>query len=321
MGRGDTPPVTTTPQQGRKAARGAIAPERDFNRRANSLERDALPSGLFPGSTKKVYDALYLRTIGAIVPVKRVKASRRDLLTWTGIRNLKTIDNHIRYLMAKGLIARHWELGSNEGSSYEVRLPEEIQDQYPPLAASGGYSPLDTTSQFSGIPTPQKMGSSGESQFIENTDTYPPNKTSFKTKDIINDDDEALATFTRTWQKAAKDITGREPSKAEAAKWQELADLLIAELKIAAARTTVSSVPAFLSEHLRRRLWKKDKQQLSEEIRNSADKERSANQDIDISECPDCGGTGMYYPEGYEKGVAKCRHERLSSETPNESRQ
>jgi hypothetical protein len=33
----------------------------------------------------------------------------------------------------------------------------------------------------------------------------------------------------------------------------------------------------------------------------------------DYSECPDCFGTGMWYPEGYEKGVAKCRHEKLTS--------
>lgn len=33
---------------------------------------------------------------------------------------------------------------------------------------------------------------------------------------------------------------------------------------------------------------------------------------ISIANCPDCHGTGMYYPEGYEKGAAKCRHEKLT---------
>lgn len=33
--------------------------------------------------------------------------------------------------------------------------------------------------------------------------------------------------------------------------------------------------------------------------------------EFDASLCPDCKGTGMWYPEGYEKGAAKCRHERL----------
>ncbi|HEX8776449.1 MAG TPA: helix-turn-helix domain-containing protein [Pyrinomonadaceae bacterium] len=34
----------------------------------------------------------------------------------------------------------------------------------------------------------------------------------------------------------------------------------------------------------------------------------------DTSRCPDCNGTGFYYPEGVEGGVARCRHERLGEE-------
>jgi hypothetical protein len=31
----------------------------------------------------------------------------------------------------------------------------------------------------------------------------------------------------------------------------------------------------------------------------------------DVSLCPDCHGSGMYYPNGVANGVKKCRHERL----------
>jgi hypothetical protein len=34
----------------------------------------------------------------------------------------------------------------------------------------------------------------------------------------------------------------------------------------------------------------------------------------DYKNCPDCRGTGYWYPEGTEKGVAKCKHERLAGE-------
>lgn len=34
---------------------------------------------------------------------------------------------------------------------------------------------------------------------------------------------------------------------------------------------------------------------------------------IDTSQCPDCHGTGFWYPKGQEAGVTKCKHERLSS--------
>src|SRR5918995_1898822 len=100
----DSPLVTTPPaKQLQGTPRNATAaPARDFNRRANSLERDALPQGLFPGSSKKIYDALYLRSRGANPPRATVRASRRDFLDWTDIRNMKTVDGHLRYLMSVG---------------------------------------------------------------------------------------------------------------------------------------------------------------------------------------------------------------------------
>lgn len=45
---GESPPVPTTPQLPVRDLVETVAPNRDFNKRANSLERDALPSGLFP---------------------------------------------------------------------------------------------------------------------------------------------------------------------------------------------------------------------------------------------------------------------------------
>ena len=37
--------------------------------------------------------------------------------------------------------------------------------------------------------------------------------------------------------------------------------------------------------------------------------EQSSN--LDTSACPDCKGTGFYYPKGVEGGVARCKHEQL----------
>jgi hypothetical protein len=86
--------------------------------------------------------------------------------------------------------------------------------------------------------------------------------------------------------------------------------VLVTELKIAAGRTSVSSVPAFLAEHLRRRLFKKDQKQLAKEEAEATS--TPAARKVDASQCPDCFGAGMWYPEGYEKGVARCRHEKLT---------
>jgi hypothetical protein len=36
---------------------------------------------------------------------------------------------------------------------------------------------------------------------------------------------------------------------------------------------------------------------------------------VDSSQCPDCKGSGFYYPNGPAGGVAKCKHEKLSTES------
>ena len=37
---------------------------------------------------------------------------------------------------------------------------------------------------------------------------------------------------------------------------------------------------------------------------------------VEASQCPDCFGTGMWYPQGYEKGVARCAHDKLKAPEP-----
>lgn len=136
-------------------------------------------------------------------------------------------------------------------------------------------------------------------------------KTFFKTEEEKLDD-EAFAGFAAAMRQATRDVTGRGLTPPEAQRWVELAEVLITELKIAAGRTTVSSVPAFLAEHLRRRLWKQDKRQLEGEGRSETEAGTPAAK-VDASNCPDCFGTGMYYPKGFENGVARCRHEKLEA--------
>lgn len=285
-----------------------VAPVRDFNKRANVLDRDALPSGLFPGSSKKLYDALYIRTLGAIMPSKTIQATRRELGEWSGIRNVKTIAAHLRHLETVGLVMRGWDRGDNEGSVYEVYLPDGLR---PPKTTQGDLRPPEGASdQNSVLPLGQILALGGLSQTTDNQGTYGDAKTSFKTN-TENDDDEAFARLLARFRQAVREVTGKEPSAAEAERWDQLAELLVTELKIAAGRTQVSNVPAFLTEHLRRRLWKKDRRQVEEEGK-SADSRQSEAAKVDASQCPDCFGTGMWYPEGFDKGVARCGHKKLT---------
>jgi hypothetical protein len=122
-----------------------------------------------------------------------------------------------------------------------------------------------------------------------------------------NIDDEAAPRRLRALE---RELTGK--NSGSAAQWDELFDVLVAEMRIAAGRTTVSSVPAFLAEHLRRRLWKLDKKQAQAEGRELPDQTPAVAQNSP-SDCPDCKGTGWWYPNGQEKGVAKCKHAHLPS--------
>lgn len=227
-----------------------VAPDKDFNKRANSLERHALPSGLFPGSSKKLYDALYLRTRGAIQPVLSIKATNRDLMKWTGIRNIKTVRTQIINLAAAGLITRTRINGDPSGYIYEVRLPEEASktDVLTPTSTSTSTPTNLDSYQY------QKLVGVGRGKLIENKGTYNFPKTIHKTNTIDDDARASFASLAEALAAAARDLTGSFAMAAiETEKWGEVGRVLATELKSAASRTgTISSVPAFLTAHLKR---------------------------------------------------------------------
>jgi hypothetical protein len=66
-----------------------------------------------------------------------------------------------------------------------------------------------------------------------------------------------------------------------------------------------------MAEHLRRRLWKIDKKQAMAEGRELPDGPSTATLGVKARECLDCGGSGWWYPDGSERGVAKCKHAGL----------
>ncbi|MCA1565750.1 MAG: hypothetical protein LC803_08960, partial [Acidobacteria bacterium] len=270
-----------------------VAPERDFNRRPNSLERDALPKGLFPGTSKKLYDALYLRTRGAVVPVRSIQATRTEVMRWAGIGGLNTFLSHIKYLTNVGLIVRQFEIGNKDGAIYEVRIPEELNSTQLNSTQLNS-TQLDSTPNRVHDST-QKLMRVESSQTVEPITTSEPPKTSFKTKEE-NTDDDAAHPFIKTLQQAELELTGKVTTNPE--KWKDLAELLVTELKIAAGRTTVSNVPAFLAEHLRRRLWKVDKHRASEIAVEPEQGSHTTFSDEERRRCPDCGGTNFWYPQG-----------------------
>lgn len=286
-----------------------VSPQRDFHKVANSITRDALPAGMFNGKAKQLYDCLYSLTRGAIVPSMSVRISRAELMKKSGIGAKVTLEQNLRRLTGVGLITYKTIGGIQGGNEYTVYTPDEVTlPSTPPSTGTslpsspsggeklGALAPLETRSPSHGVNVGE-AGSSGA-----------PN-TFFKTN-TEKTDDEASRRLASALSETERELTGKNTSNPEL--WGELAEVLITELRIAAGRTTVSSVPAFLAEHLRRRLWKKDKRQLDREEKSNSGAAGLAAK-VDVSKCPDCFGTGMWYPEGFEKGVARCRHEKLAA--------
>jgi hypothetical protein len=295
-----------------------VAPQRDYMKMANSIGREAVPAGIFTGKSKQLYDCLYAMTRGAIVPTRTVRISRPKLMAKAHIGSRITFDANVDRLLAVGLITVRKITGEHEGNEYTVNLPEEIDFTMTSQTSQTTMTSLTSSAQkLDRLVRLETSHTSHTSSPIDST-VSEGSKTSFKTKKENDDDDAALAGLFATLREATKQVTGRDLSASERDRWRELGEVLATELKIAAARTTVSSAPAFLAEHLRRRLWNKDKKQMVEE--QQAEQTESTQRPLftpeQLRECPDCFGTGMYYPEGtgFGKAVARCKHERLKRE-------
>ncbi|HLL14432.1 MAG TPA: hypothetical protein VK388_05185 [Pyrinomonadaceae bacterium] len=288
------PPVTpVTPVTG---VTGDAAPKKDFTRVANSVVRDAIPAGLFTGKGKQLYDYLYSQTRGAIVPKRSERIPTDKVMRGAGMTR-HTYRAHLQRLVLSGLVNVEEKGGEHGGNLFTVNLPEEVGIE---RGDRGDRGDRGVTVQDLHMVQGSESDRGDRGLSVENTGTYDTPKTSFKTIEKFFDDDA----FAKSLREVERELTGKESS---AQAWESLFELLAAELKIAAARTTVSSVPAFLTEHLRRRLWKLDKKQLEEEVVD----EKSTEPPIDASKCLDCGATGWWYPNGPDKGVARCRHQKL----------
>jgi hypothetical protein len=299
------PSISSTSSRPRTPSTG-IAPERDFQRVPNSVTREAMPQGLFRGKSKQVYDYLYHQTRGAMTPKRSVRKSRKEILRGSGLGSMVTVDAAVDHLKTIGLLEVRPAIGSLIGNEYEVFTPEEASTR-----SSSSTSTTSSIQKVDNLVLPESSTTS-TTQATDSTNSYSTPKTKIKDKDHIDDDATALALL-ETLRQAEREVTGKNSSNS--AQWRELADVLIAELRIASGRTTVSNVPAFLAEHLRRRLWKMDKKQAASEGKELPD-QTSAGAKASPVECPDCNGSGWWYPNGTEKGVAKCKHTPLNVPLP-----
>lgn len=260
---------TTTPQATLPEAT-AVSPSKNFTKFSNSLLKQAIPGGMFRGQSKHTYDVLYLRTRGAVNPTREIQLTKVELVKLTGLE-IKTIQRHLSFLRGAGLISVDPKIGDHKGAVYAVNIPEEMTQPNPTLVQ---YGVVETTLGKTGvIPTPNPSINSttvGLSKSFENKELNASPNTSLKTN---TNDDEAFVDFIENFQAAAISLTGKKLARKDAANLKDLSELLILELKIAASRTGgVSSVPAFLTEVLRRHIVASRQQQSSAKVSKTSAK-------------------------------------------------
>lgn len=274
-------------------------------------------------SEQRVYSVMYRETVSR--GVRERHFGPKELCEKSGIRSDRTIRTALDGLIEKlsiEIISN--SVGSPLGPRYRVFEPKEIVARRKDAdmeidTQSKKITTPATTGVATPVATPDKnyRGTPAKSTGVTGVDfagVY--NKYINNSLNENFDDDEAFGPLLASLRQAVQEVTGTASPPTDAERWGELAELLVTELKIAAGRTgSVSSVPAFLTEHLRRRLWKKDQRQVEAE---ASERREEQSPKVDASKCPDCFGTGMYYPEGFDKGVAKCKHERLTSTKGNE---
>ncbi len=232
------------------------SPVKNFTKVPNSIAKKAIPEKLFKGLSKHTYDVLYQLTRGAIHPVRKIQLSKRELVKLTGLAS-NTIQTHVRYLKESGLLKVELVSGKHDGSIYEVFVPEEIGNSIQVYPTPPNPTPVETI-QESRPDTIQNSDNVGLGYSSENKEFNSDSKTlkDFKEEEIKETDDETFAGFIDKLQKAAIELTGKKLSKRENGNLEKLADLLILELKVAAQRTgNISSIPAFLTEVLRRQFF------------------------------------------------------------------
>jgi hypothetical protein len=231
-------------------AKHPTSPEKDFTKVANSIFRQ-IPNGLFTGKSKFLYDHLYSLTRGAIKPIRSVRISKSSLMKGAGIKSVHTFYNNMRHLESIGLVLPTRIDGERGGNIYEVFLPEEINHNLVHLVQLGQVSQLSQEPPVA-VSAETALGALGSEP--TNTGVSDASKTSFKDKNETSDD-EAFAGLTKILAESFERISGKKANHSDGGKLIELAELLVMELELAAARTkSVSNAPAFLTEHLRRRL-------------------------------------------------------------------
>lgn len=229
------------------------SPKTRYQKLANSIPQQAIPAGVFKsGKCKELYDVLYDRTLGAVEPKRSVRISKPQLQKLSNIGSPQTLKSNLLNLQVCRLInIIESEGGVHEGHEYEVFTWDELT----------GVTPLTPVRNLPPLPSlesnPRYPGLS-----VAGIDSSDDSKTLKKDLKIDDDFYACAIAFFQKFNDASVSLTGKGSSRFDVTKWESLAELLVLELATAAARTkSISSVPAFLTGVLRRKILAPEQKQ------------------------------------------------------------
>ncbi|HEV8482456.1 MAG TPA: hypothetical protein VGV87_02765, partial [Blastocatellia bacterium] len=160
---------------------------------ANSISREAVPGGLFAGKAKQLYDYLYSKTRGAVIPRMSVRLTKRELMRGADINTEVTLRSNLNRLRTIGLVETTEMRGVHGGNEYTIYIPDEI------IPTTGSRPSRDSRPAISsqklegleGLET--RGGRVGVNLEIE--DSSPDSNTLYKTTTDDDDDGTGLRCF------------------------------------------------------------------------------------------------------------------------------
>lgn len=236
-------------------------------------------------SEQRVYSVMYRETVSR--GVRERHFGPKELCGKTGIRSDRTIRTALDGLIAKLSVEIISQFnGSPLGPRYRVFEPKEIASR---RKAAGIEIDPQSKRILTPVATPVATPAATGDKNYRGTGVETTGVTgveiagvSYKYRNDIGGsgesaagsssnleagvDDESFDALVEKLKTASREVSGKEPSRADAERWAEVAEILVTELKVAASRTTITSAPAFLAEHLRRRLRKADARQIEREV-------------------------------------------------------
>jgi hypothetical protein len=236
-------------------------------------------------SESQVYSIMYRETVSKNLRERHFGPA--ELMKKTGIRSDRTVRRAIDGLISKlSIEIVAYAPGSPMGPRYRVHKPRDIEQRRKSAGIEiDPFTKRITTPATTPVTTPVATGDNsdrgtgvaatpvtgvdiaGVIKYRNDPLSNPVPAQPSSSNDLhARTDDEAFAGLVASLKQASREVTGKEPSASDHERWKDVAELLTTELKIAAARTSVTSAPAFLAEHLRRRLRKADARQIEREV-------------------------------------------------------